>query len=185
VTDIVTQNQYIDMADDGAALGRTAGSWGASMNTLMDIFSHVDSQYIVEDADSVANIRFQQALNGEDSDFMYIEFGNQEQSYEYTLFDSAENIVQDVDRYWFIKSLMKKDYNRDRVVVISWTDESGITHSVNCRMERGKLLIPLGGCRGWLLNKHWNITVSVKQGEQVIETPEIIEIKMLKLREVE
>ena len=108
-----------------------------------------------------------------------------DQNYQYTLFNLNENFIQDTEDYWYIKGLMKKDYNRDIVVVISWEDESGAIHNMNCRMERGKLLIPQGAGRGWLLNKHKNLTISVMQGEETIAVPEITEIKMLKLREIE
>ena len=53
-------------------------------------------------------------------------------------------------------------------------------------MGRGKLLLPLGGGRGWLLNSHSDITVSVTgQDGQNISVPEMVNLKFLKLREVE
>ena len=53
-------------------------------------------------------------------------------------------------------------------------------------MNNGKLLIPLGSGRRWLLNNHsiLNIVIQNEAG-QTIEWPGIDDIKFLKLREVE
>lgn len=183
--EILAQNQNIDVSADGAVLGRTAGSWGSSMEELMNIFDNTDFGYTIEIVDKNVDVNFEQFIDGNNADFIYIEFADMDQNYQYTLFNLNENFIQDTEDYWYIKGLMKKDYNRDIVVVISWEDESGAIHNMNCRMERGKLLIPLGAGRGWLLNKHKNLTISVMQSEETIAVPEITEIKMLKLREIE
>lgn len=183
--EILAQNQNIDVSADGAVLGRTAGSWGSSMEELMNIFDNTDFGYTIEIVDKNVDVNFEQFIDGNNADFIYIEFADMDQNYQYTLFNLNENFIQDTEDYWYIKGLMKKDYNRDIVVVISWEDESGAIHNMNCRMERGKLLIPQGAGRGWLLNKHKNLTISVMQGEETIAVPEITEIKMLKLREIE
>ncbi|MGN0131685.1 MAG: hypothetical protein ACI4AA_04530 [Lachnospiraceae bacterium] len=182
--DIQLQNKYIDVASEGASLGRTAGSWGKSMDTLYDIFSRPEIEPIVEDFGTYVSVDFQQDVSGNDADFMYIEFADQDQNYQYTLFNLRDNVLQDVDEYQYIKGLMKKDYNRDIIVVVFWTDEAGAVHSMDCRMDQGKLLIPLGGGQGWLLNEHANITIAVAKGEEIMDVPEITNVEMLKLREV-
>lgn len=181
--DVRAGNQYIDVSAEGAALGRTPGSWGKSMDTMYDIFSDAEVNTDWDNFGKSVNVQFWQEVNGSDADFMYLEFVGQDQDYQYTLFGHGRGtLVQNDDGY---QRLMKKDYNRDVVVTLSWTDESGTPHSMNCRMDQGRLLIPLGGGRGWLLNKHSNIVISVMHGTEIVEVPEIRKIEMLKLREVQ
>ncbi|MBR1623297.1 MAG: hypothetical protein IJ675_05250, partial [Pseudobutyrivibrio sp.] len=82
-------------------------------------------------------------------------------------------------------SLMKKIYNDDMTVTVTWTSDAGEEFSMTCNMDEGKLLLPLGAARSWLLNNHSTVTISVKQNDEVIAMPEISDIKMLKLREVQ
>lgn len=183
-SEIAAQNQYIDLAADGAGMGKVFGSWGKSMNTLQEIFSNPEIECKVTDNGTSASVDFETGLYGNDADFMYIEFADQDQSFEYTLFNMYDSVIQDPEANGIFKSLMKKNYNKDITVVFSWLDDSGNSHSINCGMDEGKLLVPLGGCRGWLLNEHSNIMITVMQGEEVLGVPEITDVEMLKLREV-
>lgn len=186
VDEIRLQNQFIDLASENASLGRIAGSFGNSMESLSSIFGDLKMDYSVETVENGVNINFAQEVSGENADFVYIDLDGMEDNYQYILnngMNGAEYIMQDTEA--FFKCLMKKDYNRDILVEVSWTDDNGTAHAMNCRMEKGKLLLPLGGGRGWLLNRHSNIHVTVKQGENIISVPKVNEVRLLKLREVQ
>lgn len=157
----------------------------AGMDSLRDIFTEVELGYELTPTETGADICLSDAFDGDEADFIYLQFADMDENYQYMLFYLDGGVPQDGEKYWYAKSLLKKDYNPDMVVVISWTDESGAEHSMNCRMDQGKLLIPLGGGRGWLLNEHANISITVKQGEEIIPVPEITDVQLLKLREVE
>lgn len=182
-SEIVEQNHYIDLALDGNGMGKVFGSWGKSMDTLQEIFSNPEIECNVTNNDAFASIDFEKMF-GNDADFMYLEFADQDEDFDFTLFNQDDSVVQDSEANGIFKYLMKKNYNKDITVFFSWLDDSGNSHSINCGMDEGKLLVPLGGCRGWLLNDHSNITITVMQGEEVLRVPEITDVKMLKLREV-
>lgn len=184
--EILKQNKCMPLSQDGAGLGRTPGSWGASMESLRKIFSKTDIGYSMEHADDAADIRFENDVNGSDADFVYMEFEGMDENFEYTLFNLEDSIVQDPQKFPLIKYLMKKDYNRNLTVVVSWMGEDGNTYSMNCSMSHGKLLLPLGGCRCWLLNDHSGIRVNVlNENGEPAAVPEIHTVEFLKLREVE
>lgn len=183
--EILEQNKDIDVLKDDIMLYNTAGSWGKSMDTLQDIFDDPEIGLTAEGGGTSVNINFEQAINGNDADFMYMEFAQQDQNCQYILYNLTDNIPQDTDRYWYIKNLMKKDYNPDILVRVSWDDEAGNGHHMYCKMDQGKLLIPLGGGQGWLLNRHGGITISVICNDQFIDVPTINVIKMLKVREIQ
>ena len=183
--EILEQNKNMELGAEDEKLGRVAGSWGSSMDTLEEIFSEENADYDINKESFYTIIDFNQMVNGEDADFIYVEFANMDKNYEYILFNLSESIVQETDRYNWASNMMKKDYNRGMAVTVYWTDEIGIEHNMNCAMDEGKLLIPIGAGKGWLLNEHSEIRIVVKQGENIIETPEITSFRLLKLREIE
>ena len=185
VNEIHEQNKYINIARDEIELGRTASSWGVSMNSLSDIFTETDLSYQISLNENSTEIKFDSAIDGNYTDFVYLEFANMTESYEYILFSLQEEVVQDIEGDVFAKFLTKKDYNRGMKVIISWDDENGNSHSMNCNMGQGKLLIPLGAGRSWLLNEHLKIDIIVQRDEQTVSMPEMVDIKFLKLREIE
>lgn len=186
IENILENNKSIDLSFDGASLGKTASSWGSSMDSLSSCFEKCSPQYSVSIDNNLCTINFNTQFDGENADFVYIEFNNKNEDYEYTLFDFVNSYVQDTDRLGFIKYLTKKEYNRGEIVTVSWDAEDGNIYSINCAMNNGKLLIPLGSGRRWLLNNHsiLNIVIQNEAG-QTIEWPGIDDIKFLKLREVE
>ena len=185
VEQVREMHKNLGLAVDGLSLGRTPGSWGSSMETLEDIFSHVsvDTEFVSED-DTSSTITFGESVLGEDADFIYLKFADVDNDYEYILFDNIEEEVQS-DLTWFNKYLMKKDYNRGTVVTISWKDDAGDQYSLNCDMVKGELLIPLGSGRNWLLNSHDSVVITVTNGEEELTVPEIEDVELLKVREVE
>ena len=130
-------------------------------------------------------VGFDREFDGDKADFLYLEFPDMEDDYNYILFDHIEDRVQDVEKDSFAASLMKKNYNLDKIVTVAWTDDSGQEHRMACGMDEGTLLIPVGAGRGWLLNSHSDISISVQEDETIAEVPEINRIRLLKVREVE
>lgn len=184
--EILVRNKNIDISPEWSGLGRTASSWGQSMDTLGTIFSDPGIAYTATDAENGVRISMAEAVDGDEADFLYLEFAGMEENYEYILFDMNDSYVQDTEKEPLLKCLTKRDYNRGVTVNVSWTGEEGAVYGMSALMGRGKLLLPLGGGRGWLLNSHSDITVSVTgQDGQNISVPEMVNLKFLKLREVE
>ena len=183
--EILEKNKNISFAEDNLVLGKTASSWGESMSTLSKIFKSTKSKYSVSVNNNILSINFDDDFNGEEADFVYLEFNNKNNNYVYTLFDFTNSYVFDDKDLGIVKYLTKKEYNRGETVVLIWSGEDGVSHSMNCAMSHGKLLVPLGSGRGWLLNKHVYLNISVQDAEgRVIEFPELKSVEFLKLREV-
>lgn len=188
IDNIKKVNKTIDLPIEDDEMRRTANSWGMSIDTLMNIFSETNIPISVSEKENVVKLEFDKKIYGNDADFLFIEFENTE---EYS------NSLLDMDRTYYIAKfeqsdflnriescLTKREYNPQVSVHVSWEDDIGNSHSLNCDMCQGKLLIPVGSGRGWLLNEHSEIAISVKKGEQTIDVPQIVSVKMLKLREV-
>lgn len=183
--EILERNKNILLAEDNLALGKTASSWGESMSSLSKIFKSTNSKYSASVNNNILSINFDNDFNGEEADFVYLEFNNKNNNYEYTLFDFTNSYVLNDKDLGIVKYLTKKEYNRGETVVLTWSSEDGTSHSMNCAMSHGKLLVPLGSGRGWLLNKHVYLNISVQDAEgKVIEFPELKSVEFLKLREV-
>lgn len=171
--DILLQNQTIGLSPDGVSLGRTASSWGLSMDTLQDIFLEPHVDYALTELADLKQIDFSVPIDGDDADFIYLEFANMDASYDNILFNLSDSIVQ-VEETPCMKGLLKKDYNRGQTVVISWKGEDKAAHSIHCFMGQGKLLIPLGGASGWLLNSHSELNIRVvNENEEALAVPEL------------
>ena len=80
------------------------------------------------------------------------------------------------------RNLMRKEYNPNLAMCISWKSEDDEDCSVECLVQRGQLLIPLGAGRKWLLNNHNVLRIQMFKDGLPIEIPKILEIKMLKLQ---
>ena len=183
--EILEKNKNISLSEDNLALGKTASSWGESMSSLSKIFENTNSKYSASVNDNILSINFDKDFSGEEADFMYLEFNNKNNNYEYTLFDFTNSYVLNTKDLGIVKYLTKKEYNRGETVVLTWSSEDGTSHSMNCAMSHGKLLVPLGSGRGWLLNKHVYLNISVQDAEgKVLEFPELKSVEFLKLREV-
>lgn len=184
--EILARNKNIDIPPEAEWLGRTASSWGQSIDTLRAVFSVPKIEYTVANVEGGVQAVMSEMVDGDEVDFLYVEFAGMEENFEYTLFDHSDFYVQDTEKHPSLKYLAKKDYNRGVTVVVSWTGEGGETYSMSAQMGRGKLLVPLGGGKGWLLNNHSAVTVSVLgQDGQSSPVPEIVNLEFLKLREVE
>lgn len=180
-SEIIEQNKNIDISWNDMDLGKTAASWGASMASLEGLFSEPGVTYNKRVEQNSIIIDFQEPFDGNNADFIYLEFGGMEENYEYTLYNSSGEISQ--KDIYLGKYLMKKNYNPEMIVQIGWKDHNGEIHTMKCKMSKGKLLIPLGAGAKWLFNQHSYISISVFQNENQVTVPELLDVRMLKLRE--
>ena len=143
-----------------------------------------DYKYSIEDNGDSLKLDFDEEFDGDDADFMYIEFEGLSENFDYALYSYHDPVFY-TDESKLAHSLMKKIYNDDMTVTVTWTSDTSEEFSMTCNMDEGKLLLPLGAARGWLLNNHSYVTITVKQNDEVIAMPNIADIKMLKAREVQ
>ena len=162
----------------------TAGSWGSSMDSLEPIFKDVEASYETEPGKEGLDIVFDKALYGNDADFLYLDIEN-DMNYDYEIFDTAYGIPQGSANSLLCRFVMKKVYNPGENMTVSWTDDNGGEHDMSCVLFRGKLLIPLGGGSGWLLNDHDRISLKMADDEgNTLEIPGLENVRFLKLRDI-
>lgn len=185
--DILEQNKNINLflSYETDNLGLIAGSFGSSMEELEPVFTEKDYGYELNENEDGVSVDFASAFDGDDADFMYLEFDTDLSKCRYGLYNNHFIEYDDEDSSQLSKSLMKKIYNDGLKVIVSWKNDAGEIITSSCDMDEGKLLFPLGAARGWLLNSHSSISISVMAGDEVIATPKITDLRMLKLREVE
>ena len=179
--EILEKNKNNNIAYNDMDVGKTASSWGSSMDSLDKLFTEPKMEYDLRREGNSVVISFSESFDGDAADFIYLEFENMEENYEYVLYDSNVEIAQENNR--LANHLMKKNYNPGMTLQLRWSDDNGEIHTMNCNMGKGKLLIPVGGGWKWLLNQHEYVSISVYQDGQEIEAPEIINARFLKLRE--
>lgn len=179
------EHKDAELSWDEFALGKNAASLGQSMDSLAEIFSQpeLELEFPVSSGKNSIDIQFSREIEGDEADFLYLEFSGLDESFLYTQFNLYGEMVQTPDA--LSKYFMKKSYHPGMQVVVSWRDDQGKEHSMNCDMCRGKLLIPLGSGLKWLLNRHSGLSVSVLQNFEEISVPELREARLLKLREAE
>lgn len=178
---ILEIHQGLSFGMEGLDAGKNAGSFGMSMDSLQEIFSEPDIGFSYRQDGDAGRIVFEDAVDGDEADFMYVEFSGMEQDFVYTLFDM--NGEQEQSGGPLAKYLMKKNYCPGMQVTLSWKDEDGQEHAMHCAMSRGKLLIPLGSGEKWLLHKHADLRIRVTRDGQESEIPQIVDLRFLKLRE--
>lgn len=174
-------HKRLSLCQEGLNVGKCAGALGLSRNSLMQIFTEKEIAFTVKKADKSVQAVFQNAIDGDEADYMYLEFADMDKDYQYTLYQLSGEQKQ--EEGVFAKHLMKKCYNPGKLVRISWMDDFGVEHSMYCEMNQGKLLVPLGAGAGWLLHKHTQLQIRVIQDGLETALPEITEIQFLKLRE--
>ena len=174
----------LNLSTEAEEVGDVAGSFGTSLESLMPVFTERDYEYQLDDNGESLEVDFAEEFDGNDADFMYIEFEGVADNFDYALYSYHDPVFYPNESS-IAHSLMKKIYNDDMTVTVTWTSDTGEEFSMTCNMDEGKLLLPLGAARGWLLNNHSDVMISVSQNDEVIAMPEISDIKMLKLREVQ
>lgn len=182
--EVLEQNKNLQISYDGLNIGRQASSFGESMETLSKIFTKPEVTYDLLENKTGADVIFSEKIDGNEADWLYVEFADMDNNFDYVFYDTAgQYIQQEEELSWLEKMMLKKDYNTGMIVNISWEDETMQVHNLQCNMSKGKLLIPLGSGLKWLLNSHQSIHITVYQDGQVIDMPEIEAIELLKLRE--
>ncbi len=177
-------NRDNPIPQESPLLIRTASSWGSSMNTLEPVFEEKSPEYDTVAEGNTVNITFNNKEDGNDFDFIYLDIEN-DLNCDYKLFEMGHAITQNVEENPFYRYVMRRDYNPGKNVIVSWTDDQGTPHEMTCSLGRGKLLIPLGGGKGWLLNSHDSINISMADDEgNPLDLGGITSIRFLKLREI-
>ena len=158
---------------------------GKSISSLGSIFSNVNTDHSSNIHDNYVSIEFPQNIEGYSSDFLYIELADDLKDLSYTLWTGIgkARYYFDYDISWR-KYFTRKEYNPDKRIVVSWSDEEGKTYEISAELGNGRLLMPLGAGDGWLLNKHKFINLSIVKDNKNIEFPQIKKLEFLKLKEV-
>ena len=180
---IQTKNTILGVLGEGASLGRTPASWGSSMESLEKIFTPLSTEVGIVDFGSYVTIQMGEKIDGDEADYLYLDFDGVEQNYDYILMNHEEEVIQ-TDLSNFNRTLMKKDYNRGINVTLVWNDDAGNQHSLICALGRGKILVPLGSGAGWLLNAHDYVAIVVTKDGEIVQVPQLADVRLLKLREV-
>lgn len=180
---IKAANKNVAIVSSTLELGKHPSSLGKSMESLSGIFTVPELEEPVLDylEDKVA-INFSTPFDGDDADWLYIEF-DVDQDYQYTLYSLGSGEVKQ-EPTSLSKYLMKKDYNPDDYVCITWFDDNGDSHGIRCRIEKGKLLVPLGCGVKYLLNEHDQLVITADHNGERVGVPSIKQIQLLKLQEV-
>ena len=153
--------------------------WGNSINSLEGVFSEQNIEYEdLQDGSSV-KLQFSTAMDGNDIDFLYLEIDDS--NYRFSEFKTRSEWSWDLGTK--AKYFYPQKYNSGINCIISYRDDAGNEHVLSCALANGRLLIPLGLGRGWLLNGHNDITLKISDGETYY-VPKLMQIRFLKLREL-
>lgn len=181
----IHDNKIADIAPPVYDVGRIGGTTAASWETLEGIFEKINSVYTIDDSlDKEKQIHFDETLDGNLADFMYLDISTDKNSVTYGLYD-LEKFHPYSNPSFLGKCFMQRRYNFGKKVQISWQDDDGNTFSIRTALDEGKLLIPLGMGRRWLLHNHSSIQIYIlDSNENKLEVPTIKKIQMLKLRAI-
>ncbi len=179
--EVLSNNSSIDVSWGELDLGKTTGSWGSSMKSLNPIFAESDIVPTITREDNSYEVVFDKTIDGDEADYLYLDFGEHKDKYNYKQLYSDEII--NAEQYGLLKYFFKKDYNPDTYVEVSWVDNYGRNQKITCNLDEGKLLIPLGARTGWLLNDQSSIKITLLGEEDFIRNLDIKNIRFLKLRE--
>lgn len=186
IDEILENNANIDLSWGNIDLGRTAGSWGKSIDYLNEVFTELPEEVNIEKDAQKYIIKFANVIDGDEADFIFIDFGDDVLDYNYIMLSNInDDEIIDVSNSTILKYYLKKDYNPQTRVTISWYDDNGALQSMDCKFDEGKLLIPIGAGMGWLLNNHDSITLTITNNEEICTLYDINSIRFLKLREVQ
>lgn len=175
------KHKNLMLFQDGMDVGKSAASFGMSLDSLKNIMTESDAVFTFRQKESGIQVDFEEILDGNDADYLYLEFSGLDQNFQYTLYNMAGE--QEQDGGPLAKLLMKKNYNPGMQVTVQWSDENEERHMMNCAVNQGKLLIPLGAGAKWLLNKHAYLYIAVTQDGQQITMPKVSNIGFFKIRE--
>lgn len=176
-------NREASLALEETDMGKIASSWGASMEVLSGIFAEVDATVTAKGDDKEQTLVFSREVYGDEADFLFIDYEVDLASapYNYVMSNAAEEVAYEDAGISSI--FMRKNYYPGVKVVLTYTDDAGESHIAKASLHKGKLLIPLGACDGWLLDHHSSIELHMEQDSVVVDMPEIVDVRLLKLRE--
>lgn len=159
-------------------LEMTCNSWGKSINNLRDrfeLYREVEinnknikvenletnkdgeaNRYVIEESEKnkLLFINLQEAINGEDSDFLYLD-----------LDIKNANKTNFITIYW-----------------TNGTNDFSESNSLVCNLGNGKLLIPLGVHPSWLLNENNRIAINLNESQTNLQF-DINKIEFLNLKD--
>ncbi|MCI6231391.1 MAG: hypothetical protein MR630_02025 [Selenomonas sp.] len=158
---------------------------GLSMKSLRKNFSDVSVNYDVTLTNEAAFLGLHEAIDGDQSDFLYLELELEQPFSQYGLSPKEGECLFLTPHGPYGKYLMMKLDNPGRMLKVLWTDDAGRQHFFQMNFGQGKLLIPLGAGNGWLLNHHDRIELECMEGEKAIPIKVVGHIEFLKLRMVE
>lgn len=176
----INRNAYVSNED--YMLGRTPGTLGDSFETLEPVFSSCDIPFSVGPSENGLRVEFTESINGDDADFIYIDFDNANNTYEYGLFDNDG--FHSKDNVGIFKNLYRKEPNLDAYVAVIWYDEYEEQHVMYASFVNGKLLFPIGAGKHWLLNEHSAIDICLLGDVPADFAPSLNDVKLLKLQEL-
>lgn len=182
-------NKKAEISNDDIDIGLHSSSWGLSMDSLSHIFYKPEIIFDIVQKNNYADIVLAEPMDGNASDFLYLEFFDMNKNYKYIPYNERTFSERKIDylkeeTHPLFKYFLKKYYNVGMQVKFEWFDDEGTTHNMYVSMGQGKLLIPLGVGNQWLLNNHSLLRISVLQDDKEVEIPEIKTIQFLKLREI-
>ena len=183
VMDHETTKKYNKDAGTGrsSTIGQSASSLGSSFDNLKEVFSDPNVNLEIQDGKTTVSLDFSKIIDGDDADFLYLEFDGVLENHVNILYSDKEYEQKTGP---IINLLTKNRYNPDTYVIVSWTDDNSEAHRMKCAMGKGRLLIPLGAGVKWLLHDHDHLTITVEKDEKQVEVPKILRAEMLKVREV-
>ncbi len=185
-SEVIRMNKQANSLNENINVNFHPSSLGLSMGRLSWIFSEPDLQIDIIKYENNIEITFKNSLDGDIADFLYLEFPNMKINYGYASYNAYHigNMSYSDKKSFWADHFLKKIYNIGMQVKIEWFDDDNNPHCMYANMGQGKLLIPLGAGRQWLLNNHSKLKISVLQDGEKIKTPDIAKIQFLKLREV-
>lgn len=162
--------------------GYGPSSFGLSYDSLKDIFTLKNLRHKIFENNSGFDIHFSDYVNGEDVDYMYIDFQLDKDDLSYSKYNMGGLIPASKSNP--AKIFYKKTINRDVQVEITYDVEGESSKpKIICAYSKGKILVPLGSGKNWLLNKHLKLSISVKKNNNIL-LPKLNRIDLLQLRKV-
>lgn len=180
--DSIDNSNIVTGFDD---FGNNSASLGESYDTLLPIFKKVNDKINIDIIKNklVYDIRFDE-YSGNDFDFIYVDLNVPIKSIDKTQApDGKREVIKKDNPFSFF--IHKIKYNNNYFCKVEWVDDKNNKNYFKCELNRGKLLIPLGACKGWLNNMHNEIKIYlINENGEVVDMSENINIDFLQLRKI-
>lgn len=176
--EVLERNKAADYVPVHTDMHLEMSSWGSSIDTLRDIMTEVDVPFTASAQTDCLQIDFDAPLDGDIADFLYLDLAQMDTDYSYVLLPQFNPQEKDPLANLF----MKKNYNPDTQVTVEWQGSEGEPYGLTGMAGKGKLLIPLGSGKDWLLHSHDRLTVYLSRYGQKIPMPDVVSLQFLKVR---